>query len=156
MRILVLTIGQRVPGWVDQGFDDYARRMPRECRVELQALATPGRGRRQPPDACRAREAELLLSRVPPRARVLALDEAGEAWSTRQLSTRLQSWLGDGRDVALLVGGPDGLDGRCLQAAEAVWSLSMLTFPHALVRVLLAEQIYRAWSLGRGHPYHRD
>ncbi len=164
MRIRLISIGQRMPEWVDAGFDDYARRLPPECALELRAvpggLAGKGRGRTgQVADGelprLRRDEGERLLAAVPPRARVVALDVRGHAWNSEQLANALAGWLADGRDLALLVGGPNGLSEDCLAQAEQRWSLSPLTLPHPLVRVVVAEQLYRAWSQLQGHPYHR-
>jgi len=144
-----------MPGWMQEGFEDYARRMPRECRLELRTFpVAKARGR---DDVARRREqeGERLLRAVPRGSRVGLLDIAGSQWTTAQLSRRLEAWLGSGRDVAMLVGGPDGLSAACRAAAEFRWSLSPLTFPHALARVLVAEQLFRAWSMLHNHPYHR-
>lgn len=151
----MLSIGTRAPDWVRRGFDDYARRMPRECRLELKTLAVEKvRGR---DDVRRRREQEgrRLLKAVPEGVALGALDIGGDLWTTEQLSGHLEHWLGSGRDVALLVGGRDGLSSACRDAALFRWSLSPLTFPHALVRVLVAEQIFRAWGILHNHPYHR-
>lgn len=155
MRIHLIAVGQRMPRWVTAGFAEYASRLPPECALELREIPAERRGKN--PDIRRilAREGERMLAAVPKGALVVALDVKGRAWSTEDLADRLQSWLGEGRDVVLLVGGPDGLDATCLNRAEQRWSLSALTFPHPLVRVILAEQLYRAWSIGAGHPYHR-
>ncbi len=154
MRLRLLTLGTRMPAWVQAGFEDYAGRLPRELRLELVELPLAVRGRR--PDIARAREDEgrRLMDRARDLRRVV-LDENGSGWSSRELAARLERWMQDGRDVALLVGGPDGHGAAVLQDAEDRWSLSPLTLPHALVRVLIAEQIYRAWSQLAHHPYHR-
>ncbi|NKC10641.1 MAG: 23S rRNA (pseudouridine(1915)-N(3))-methyltransferase RlmH [Gammaproteobacteria bacterium] len=156
MRLHLVAIGQRVPAWVRDGYADYARRMPRECQLELHVL-NPGRGgRKTAASVLRAQESRALMDRVPPGAGVVALDERGVAWSTQQLADRLSHWLGSGRDMALLVGGANGLDDTCRAVAEHIWSLSALTLPHAMVRIVVAEQLYRAWTLLKGHPYHRQ
>ncbi len=160
MHIRLISIGQRMPGWVNAGYAEYAKRLPASCRldlVELEPARRTAKGTRSAADLerIRADEGERLLRAIPNGSLVLALDERGRAWSTAELARKLTGWLGDGRDVALLVGGPDGLAPACLQRAEQRWSLSALTFPHPLVRVILAEQIYRAWTLVQGHPYHR-
>lgn len=144
-----------MPGWVEAGWHDYARRLPPECALRLVEIEPGHRGKGAGIEAARREECERLLAAIPKGAQVVALDVAGTAWSTEQLATELGRWLGAGRDLALLVGGPDGLAEACLARAERRWSLSPLTFPHALVRVILAEQLYRAWSLLQGHPYHR-
>jgi len=159
MRIRLLSIGRRVPGWVDAGFTEYAKRLPPECALELVEIEPAQRGKAKPSAGDRARirrdEGERLLKALPPEALAVALDVAGKPWSTEQLADELTAWMASGRDPALLVGGADGLSEACLARAERRWSLSRLTFPHQLVRVILAEQIYRAWSITRGHPYHR-
>lgn len=163
MRIKLLSVGRRMPGWVDDGFAEYAKRLPQSCQLELveiePALRGKPRQRGQPSAAQReallANEGERMLKATPPSAHVVALDVQGQPWSTEGLSQVMAHWLAGGRDVALLVGGADGLDPRCLNRAEQRWSLSQLTFPHPLVRVILAEQLYRAWTLLQGHPYHR-
>lgn len=155
MRISVLSVGRRMPGWVDAGFREYAKRMPRECALNLVEIDPVTRGKGVPTArACRL-EGERLLKALPKGARVIALDVRGHAWGTEELGGQLRRWLADGADLALLVGGADGLSEDCLARAEQRWSLSPLTFPHQLVRVILAEQLYRAWTLTRGHPYHR-
>ncbi len=153
MRIRLLAVGTRMPGWVTAGYNDYARRMPPECRLELTEIAP---GKRQH-DAARAMadEEKRLLGQIGRDDAVIALAVDGKAWSTEQLAERVRGWLADGRDRALLIGGPDGLGKACLNRAEQRWSLSPLTLPHPLVRVVVAEQLYRAMSLLKNHPYHR-
>jgi 23S rRNA (pseudouridine1915-N3)-methyltransferase len=155
MRIHLLSVGRRMPGWVEAGFGEYAKRLPPECALRLTEIEPGHRGKGASVEAARRAEAERLIAAVPKGARILALDVTGRAWSTEEVSDQLAGWLADGRDLALLVGGPDGLSQACLARAEGRWSLSPLTFPHPLVRVILAEQLYRAWSLLQGHPYHR-
>jgi 23S rRNA (pseudouridine1915-N3)-methyltransferase len=147
-------VGTRPPEWVTTGFSEYARRLPREMPLELVEIP-PAARRNVPPERARSAEAERLLARVGARDWVIALDERGRSWSTVRLSQRLDDWRMQGRDVALLVGGADGLDPVCLERADEVLSLSSMTLPHALVRVVLAEQLYRAWTILSGHPYHR-
>ena len=154
MRVHLLAIGQRMPDWIQAGYEEYARRLPNDCRLELRALSP--RSRAGDATSRKRDEARVLLGAVPDKARVIALDERGRAWSTKELAGQLSRWQDDGRDVALLVGGADGLGAECLERAEQRWSLSPLTLPHMLVRVLVAEQIYRAHALNRGHPYHRE
>lgn len=155
MRIQLLAVGTRMPAWVNEGYAEYAQRLPPECALQLKEIAPERRGRHPDIARLRAREGERLVAAIPKGARVLALDVGGRSLSTEQLAGRLESWMADGRDLALLVGGPDGLDPQCLGHAEFRWSLSPMTFPHPLVRVILAEQIYRAWTILAGHPYHR-
>lgn len=156
MRVQLLAVGKRMPDWVNRGFAEYAGRMPRECSLELVEIQPGQRGRHIPQVRAIAEEGRRMLRAIPAGHRVIALDENGSAWSTRQLAGQLDQWLAGGRHVCLLVGGPDGLDEVCRQRAEQSWSLSPLTLPHPLVRVLVAEQLYRAWTLLSGHPYHRS
>ncbi len=144
-----------MPGWVNSGYQEYAARIGGEVRLELAEIPVAHRGRNA--DLARLLEAEgqRMLSRLDPRQFVVALEVGGKALDTRGLAAWLQRRLDDGRDLALLVGGPDGLAPACRERAEFTWSLSPLTFPHGLVRVVVAEQLYRALSLLRGHPYHR-
>lgn len=142
-----------MPDWVTEGYSTYARRLPHETALALEEV--PAARRSADVQRCIDEEGERLLSRIATDDRVVVLDERGAAWSSVELSRRLASWREDGRDVVLLVGGADGLSQRCRTRAEVSWSLSAATLPHALVRVLVAEQIYRAWTLLTGHPYHR-
>ncbi len=153
MRIRLRAVGTRMPGWVTTGYNDYARRMPPECRLELTEIA-PGKGRGDPARTL-ADEEKRLLGPIGPDDAVIALAIDGHAWSTEQLAEQMRGWLADGRDRALLIGGPDGLGDACLSRSEQRWSLSPLTLPHPLVRVVVAEQLYRAMSLLKNHPYHR-
>lgn len=155
MRIHLIAIGQKMPRWVEQGYQEYAKRLPASCTLELIEIPMAQRGKNTDLRRAIDQEGKRQLAALPARATVVALDERGKPWSTRQLSDQLDDWLGSGDDVALLVGGPDGLAPECLARARQKWSLSPLTLPHPLVRVLLAEQIYRAWSLLNNHPYHR-
>jgi len=154
VKIRLIAVGQRPPEWVVKGFSEYARRLPREMPIELVEVV-PAARKNLPTAHARALEAQRLLSQVGPRDWVIVLDEQGTTWSTLRLAEKLDDWRMQGRDVAFLVGGADGLDASCLERADEVVSLSAMTLPHALVRVLLAEQIYRAWTVISGHPYHR-
>lgn len=137
-----------------QGFGEYARRLPKDCRLELSELAAGDRRNGRGVAHWQEEEAQRLLQATG-GARLVALDLEGRPWSTADLATRLEDWRMEGGDVAFVVGGPDGLAPRLLDAASARWSLSPLTLPHALVRIVVAEQLYRAWTLMTGHPYHR-
>lgn len=155
MRIHLISVGRRLPAWVEAGYKEYSKRLPRECALHLVEIEPMRRGKGANPADARDDEASRILKAIPKGAAVVALDAGGSAWSTEDLSRQLAIWLGDGQDRALLIGGPDGLAETCLDRAGQVWSLSRMTFPHPLVRVIVAEQIYRAWSLLQGHPYHR-
>jgi 23S rRNA (pseudouridine1915-N3)-methyltransferase len=144
-----------MPGWVQTGYQEYAKRLPPECSLHLVEIEPGHRGKGASPEIARRTEGARMLSALPKGVRIVALDQRGRAWSTEQLAQALTAWMDDGRDLALLVGGPEGLSDDCRAQADRLWSLSPLTFPHPLVRVLLAEQIYRAWSILKGHPYHR-
>lgn len=154
MKVRLLVVAGKPPRWAQVAFDEYAKRLPAALKFEAPRIAlAKGHG----DDWRRAREEEgrRLLDRIGDRERVVALDERGKAWSTTDFAGRLANWQASGDDVALLLGGPDGLAPACIERADACWSLSALTLPHALVRVLVAEQLYRAVSLNANHPYHR-
>lgn len=155
LRLHLVAVGMRPPRWVDDGFADYARRLGGD--VSLRLVEVPLAPRAKGASVARAVDAEgaRQLAAAPPGALAVALCVDGEPWSTADLAARLGAWAAAGRDVALLVGGPDGLAPACLTRAEARWSLGPLTLPHALVRVIVAEAVYRAWSVRAGHPYHR-
>ncbi|HUG98413.1 MAG TPA: 23S rRNA (pseudouridine(1915)-N(3))-methyltransferase RlmH [Gammaproteobacteria bacterium] len=155
MRLRLVAVGTRMPDWVNAGFKAYAGRLPRECRLELREVALGRRSKGTAPARAIAAEGERLLAASADCTRI-CLDVRGSAVDTSGVARKLAGWRRDGRDVALLVGGPDGLAPACLEAARWRWSLSPLTLPHALVRVLVAEQIYRAWTVLSGHPYHRE
>lgn len=154
MRIRLVAVGRRMPAWVTTGFDDYAKRLPRECRLQLVEIP-PGKRGSGDIERAVAEEDRRMVAAIPAGSETFALTVDGQSWSTETLAARLRGWLADGRDRTLLVGGPDGIGGQSLARADARWSLSALTLPHPLVRVLLAEQLYRAHSLLVGHPYHR-
>lgn len=155
MRIHLIAVGNRMPEWVVTGYGEFAGRMPTECRLHLIEIA-PGR-RAKGADVARAiaEEGERMLAAIPKDSLVIALEVEGKSWSTEALAQQLAAWMQDGRDVALLVGGPDGLAESCRACADVKWSLSPLTLPHMLVRIVAAEQLYRAWTILQGHPYHR-
>jgi 23S rRNA (pseudouridine1915-N3)-methyltransferase len=155
MKLLVLAVGQRQPAWADAAWADFAKRFPPEMRLELKALKAEPRNARSPAQ-CMAAEAQRIEVALPKGARRVVLDERGTHTTTQQLAERLGAWRAEGRDVAFLVGGPDGLDGALKAEADESLRLSDLTLPHAFVRVLLAEALYRAWTLLQGHPYHRE
>jgi 23S rRNA (pseudouridine1915-N3)-methyltransferase len=155
VRLRLLSPSGRTPDWVRDGFDEFSRRLPRECRLELEALPLGRRAKGVPPARAIEEERDRLLARLGPDELVVALDERGKAPDSEGLADWLRDWMADGQDVVLMMGGPDGLHADCLARAQRRWSLSPLTLPHGLVRVVVAEQIYRAWSILQGHPYHR-
>ena len=155
MRLLVVAVGQRVPDWAQTAWDDYAKRFPPELRLELKAVKTEPRASKTLPTLLAA-ERERIEAAIPKGARVVALDERGTPLTTMALAGKLKDWQLENDCVALVIGGPDGLDPAFRQAAQERIRLSDLTLPHAMVRVLLAEQLYRAWSINAGHPYHRE
>ncbi len=144
-----------MPAWVTQGYGEFAKRLPHECSLQLIEIAAQKRGKNVDVQQVLYKEGDKILAAIPKGAQVLALDVAGKMWSTDELAHELDNWLRGGTDVALLVGGPEGLDARCIERASRRWSLSRLTLPHPLVRVVLAEQLYRAWTILKNHPYHR-
>jgi 23S rRNA (pseudouridine1915-N3)-methyltransferase len=156
MKLLVVAVGQRQPAWADAAWADFAKRFPPEMRLELKALKAEPRSGGKTAAQCMAAEAQRLEAACPKGARRVVLDEHGTRLGTAQLADRLRFWRGDGRDVALLIGGPDGLDPALQAGADETLRLSDLTLPHAFARVLLAEALYRAWSVIEGHPYHRE
>ena len=155
MKLTLLSVGDKLPAWADTAAAEYLKRMPREARMELVEIK-PEKRAGQSADSIKAIEAARILDKLPPGARLVALDEHGREVSTRELADLLARWMADGRDVALVIGGADGLAANLLERAELKLALSRLTLPHALARVLLAEQMYRAISLLNNHPYHRE
>lgn len=155
MRLNLLAVGNKMPAWVTDGYLEYSRRLPRECSLQIQEITPAKRGKTGSPLNWMREEESRILAAVPDSNHVVALDVKGKQWSTEQLADQLKSWMADGRDVALLVGGADGLSETCLQQAGQKWSLSTMTLPHPLVRIVVAEQIYRAWTILQNHPYHR-
>jgi len=155
LKITLLTVGQKMPDWINAGYHEYAKRLRGDVLIELVELPLQGKSKKMDATTSKRREAELILAAIPVQAEVVALDEGGPCWSTMELSTKLERWKSGARDVCLLVGGPDGLHQTCLERATQTWSLSKLTFPHPLVRVIVAEQLYRAQSILMNHPYHR-
>jgi 23S rRNA (pseudouridine1915-N3)-methyltransferase len=156
MRLVLASVGQRPPAWAEAAYEDFAKRFPPDLRLELKAVKAEPRTTGKTAAQMMAAEAQRLEAACPKGARRVVLDEHGSRLTTLQLADRLKFWLGDGRDVVLLVGGPDGLDRALKASADETWRLSDLTLPHAFVRVMLAEALYRAWSVSAGHPYHRE
>ena len=160
MKLHVVAVGHKPPGWVAAGFEEYARRMPRSARIDLIEVKPGPRGRQTPSEALVSRvlaeEKSRIFAAIPSGCVKIALDERGKQLSTAELARRLDGWMQGGRDVAFVIGSADGLDRDLKAGADLLLSLSAMTLPHALVRVLLAEQLYRAVSLIQNHPYHRD
>jgi 23S rRNA (pseudouridine1915-N3)-methyltransferase len=155
MKLCLVAVGHRPPAWAEAAYDDFAKRFPPELRLELKAVKAEPRGAKTA-EQLMAAEALRIEAACPKGARRVVLDEHGERRSTAQLAQRLAAWQRDGRDVALIVGGPDGLAPSVKERADETMRLSDLTLPHVFVRVLLAEALYRAWTLSINHPYHRE
>lgn len=155
MHVRLLAVGDRQPSWVNQAFSDYERRLPRQWRFTLIEIAAGNRGGSSSATDAKRKEGEKILQKITPAEWMVALDEHGRQFSSQELGTIFEEWQAMGRDIAFVIGGADGLSERCLARANLRWSLSKLTLPHGLARVLFAEQLYRAWSLMTGHPYHR-
>jgi 23S rRNA (pseudouridine1915-N3)-methyltransferase len=156
VRVTILSVGQRMPGWIQEGFREYARRMPPEVRVELVEVKPEERAQGKPAERAKALEGERLLAAVPDGGTLIALDEKGRAVSTQGLAVMLAEWMREAAHPVFAIGGADGLSDAVKERAAKLVSLSALTLPHALVRVVLAEQLYRAWTILARHPYHRE
>jgi 23S rRNA (pseudouridine1915-N3)-methyltransferase len=155
VKLLIVAVGQRMPDWAQSAYDDYSKRFPPELKIEVRAVKTEPRGSKTL-ETLHAAERERIVQAIPRGARTVVLDERGTALTTMALAGRLQQWQLEGDDVALVIGGPDGLEPAFRQSAQERIRLSDLTLPHAFARVLLIEQLYRAWSVNAGHPYHRE
>lgn len=155
MKLVIVAVGQRVPDWAQTAWDDYAKRFPHELRVELKTVKTEPRGSKTL-ETLYAAERARIEGAIAKGSRIVALDERGETLTTVALATRLKTWQLESDDVALVIGGPDGLDPAFRKAAHERVRLSDMTLPHAFARVLLIEQLYRAWSINANHPYHRE
>ncbi len=155
MHIRLLAVGDRQPGWVDDAFDTYTGRFPREWRFRLDTIATAKRVKNEPATRAIEAESEHLLAKLTADEQVVLLDEKGRHLKSKALAMRLSDWQLDGRDLSFVIGGPDGVSAACCERADFTWALSDLTLAHGLARVVLAEALYRAWSLQAGHPYHR-
>ncbi len=155
MKLLIVAVGQRMPDWAQSAYDDYAKRLPPELRVEIRTVKTETRGSKTL-ETLLAAERERIQAVLPRGCRVVVLDERGTTLTTQALAEQLRGWQLEATDVALVIGGPDGLEPAFRAAAHQRIRLSDLTLPHALARVLLIEQLYRAWSINAGHPYHRE
>ena len=156
MKLQLVAVGTKMPDWVQTGFTEYLRRFPQDMPLELVEVSAGKRGKNADIKRILEKEGEAMLAATGKGNRIVTLDIPGQPWETPQLAQQLERWKQDGRDVSLLIGGPEGLSPACKAAAEQSWSLSALTLPHPLVRVLVAESLYRAWSITANHPYHRE
>jgi 23S rRNA (pseudouridine1915-N3)-methyltransferase len=155
MHIRLIAVGTKMPAWVDEGIDEYHKRLPHEMKIDLKEIPLGKRGKGADIQRAIQSEGQQMLAAIGQGDTVVALDVKGKAWSTETLAMELQRWQLEGNNISLLVGGPDGLAPECLARADRKWSLSALTLPHPLVRIVLAEQLYRAWTINSNHPYHR-
>jgi len=156
MKLVIISVGHKMPGWITTGFNDYAKRMPREARIELLEIKPEPRNTGKTVQQIMAAEAQRILTAIPANCLSVALDENGTPPTTQQLTDQMTKWMRAGCNVAFIIGGADGLHASVKQAAQQQMALSSLTLPHAMVRVLLAEQLYRAYSMMHNHPYHRE
>ena len=156
MRLRFIVVGKKMPAWVQTGYQEYARRLPRELTLELIEIPLAHRGKNADLPRLLKKEGEAMMAAIKATDFVVSLDVTGKPWTTAELARQLENWQQSGSDICLLVGGPDGLAPDCIKRAQQHWSLSALTFPHPLVRVVVAEALYRAWSINAGHPYHRE
>lgn len=156
MVIHFITVGQKMPKWVQEGYAEYAKRLPKSCAIKLVELPMAQRGKTGSAEKYKAEEAKKILAAIPKGAQLIVLDEHGQQVTTKGLAEKLEDWLASGQDIALVVGGPDGLEQSLIEQARWKWGLSKLTMPHPMVRILVAEQIYRAYSVINNHPYHRE
>jgi 23S rRNA (pseudouridine1915-N3)-methyltransferase len=156
VHIRLIAVGDRQPSWVDAAFDDYVGRLPKQWRFALHTVPVAKRGRADAANTAIAEEQQKIMAGLNPDDQVVLLDEKGEHTGSREFATRLETWLADGRDLCFVIGGPDGVGEQIRGRADFCWSLSRLTLPHGMARVLFAEQLYRAWAIANGHPYHRE
>jgi len=155
MQINLISVGNKMPGWVQQGYEEYSKRMPKECSLVLKEVMPGKRGKNSDVTRIVRDEGERMIQSIPSKAHIVTLDIPGKPWTTPELSIAMKRWMESGQNVALMVGGPEGLSDSVKGLARESWSLSKLTFPHPVVRILVAEQLYRAWSILNNHPYHR-
>lgn len=155
MKIRIIAVGSKMPAWVEAGWDDYAKRLGADMPVELVEVPVAKRGNNSNTASLMEKEAQSIVAAIKPGDRIVALDVLGKALATEQMAAQLAHWQQDGRNLALIIGGPDGIAPELLKRAEHKWSLSALTYPHPLVRLVLIEQLYRCWSIHHNHPYHR-
>ncbi len=156
MRIHLIAVGKKMPEWVNNGFSEFSKRMPPELQINLIEITPSVRNKTTPIEKNIKEEGERIQSAIPSNSRLIVLDEKGKNFSSVDLSKKMESWLPMGQDISIVIGGADGVDNVIKQQAVEKWSLSSFTLPHALVRVVIAEQLYRGWSILKGHPYHRE
>lgn len=155
MKIQILAMGTKMPSWVQQGCDEYAKRFPKEFSLNIKELTLASRSKTTSTKTVIEAESEKLLAAVPSGNQIVVLDKGGSSWSTEQLADHIRNWQMQGQSLSLLIGGPDGLSRSCIRKADKAWSLSALTLPHPIVRIILLEQFYRAWAILNNHPYHK-
>ena len=156
MRIHLIAVGKKMPEWVNSGFSEFSKRMPPELQINLVEITPSVRNKTTPIEKSIKEEGKRIQSAIPSNSRLIVLDEKGKKFSSIELSKKMEEWFPQGQDIAIVIGGADGIDDRIKQQANETWSLSSFTLPHALVRVVVAEQLYRGWSILKGHPYHRE
>ncbi|MCK5818409.1 MAG: 23S rRNA (pseudouridine(1915)-N(3))-methyltransferase RlmH [Psychromonas sp.] len=156
MKIQIIAIGTKMPDWVEKGYQEYARRMPNEFKLELLEISAGKRCKNADIQRIVKKEGELMLAAIHPHNKIISLDVTGKTWSTTKLAQTMKRWKLDGYNISLLIGGPEGLAPQCITRSEQRWSLSALTLPHPLVRIIVAESLYRAYTLTINHPYHRE
>lgn len=156
MRLQLIAVGTKMPSWVEQGYQEYVRRFPHDMPLQLTEIPAGKRGKNADIARILQKEGEQTLAAIPKGNHIVTLEVTGKPWDTPKLAKNMENWLMDGRDVSLLIGGPEGLAPACIAASQQKWSLSTLTLPHPLVRIIVAESLYRAWSINNNHPYHRE
>jgi 23S rRNA (pseudouridine1915-N3)-methyltransferase len=156
MKLQLVAVGNKMPPWVTEGFTQYQRRFTSDTPLNIVEIPAQKRTKNADIPRILKKEGEMILQAIPSNHHIVSLEVTGKPWSTPELAAQMQKWLLDGRDVSFMVGGPEGLSKECIDAAGQKWSLSKLTLPHPLVRIVLAESLYRAWSLNNNHPYHRE
>ncbi len=156
MKIQLIAVGTKMPDWVEKGYQEYARRFPKEMQLELVEINAGKRGKNADIKRILQKEGELTLAAIPKGNKIVTLEVTGKPWTTPQLAKEMTKWQLDARNISLLIGGPEGLAPECIKRSEQRWSLSALTLPHPLVRIIVAESLYRAFTLTINHPYHRE
>ena len=155
MKIGLIAIGAKMPIWVKSGYEEYQQRLTQDCKLSIHEIAAIKRNKQTDLKKVCEDEGQKILSAIPKGNHIIALEVKGKPWTTEQLSQQMQQWMQSGQDLSLLIGGPEGLSQSCRDKANQQWSLSPLTLPHPMVRIIVAEQLYRAWSIIKNHPYHR-